>query len=375
PPLYCAKLALSSLDSASIGVVAKHHVADIIHKHDPDATKGVPIATIAQEAGIDSRHLARILRSLASQHVFLELAPDVFTNTRHAGPLRSNTSTSCVNAYISLIYDVLPAASKLDECLSDREHSSGFSAAHSGAARAFGGVFWDVLAKDPERGRIFNEAMKESTEHISIGDSIFEDVPWENDFAVKNPKGVFVDVGAGAGHQALRIAPKLPGWEFVIEDLPNVLEASAKELWTTRGSQYNYRLVPQNFFEAQNVKGADVYYMKHIIHDWPDKESVQILKNIRDVADPSRTRLLISDVVIEPALPPTPSSAPLLASLGGGTSMAHSYDMAMMALLEAQERTKAEFEENVLAPAGWKLVKIHKIRSYYRLSVLECVPI
>ncbi|KAE8244496.1 hypothetical protein A4X13_0g6558 [Tilletia indica] len=375
PPLYCAELALSSLDSAAIGVVAKHRVADIIHKHDPDATKGVPISTIAEETGLDSRHLARVIRSLASKHVFLELSPDTFTNSRHAAPLRSDTATSCVHAYTHWVWDVLPSASKLDEGLSDKEHSAAFSVAHSGAARAFGGVFWDFLSREPERGRIFNEAMKEATQHVSISESIFEDVPWQDDFGAKNPKGVFVDVGAGAGHQALSVAPKLPGWEFIIEDLPNVLESSAKELWTTRGSQYNYKLVPQNFFEAQSIKGADVYYMKHIIHDWPDKESVQILKHLRDAADVSRTRLLIADIIIQPALPPTSETEPLLANLGGGASMTHKLDMIMMTLLEAQERTQAEFEENVLGPAGWKLSKVHYIRSHMRFAVLECVPI
>ncbi|KAK0540750.1 hypothetical protein OC842_000318 [Tilletia horrida] len=389
PPVYGAELALASLDTAAIGIAVESRVADVIHKHDPDASKGVPVQVVADEAGLEPRHLARILRSLATKHVFVEVRPDVFANNRHSSVLRSHTPASCVNAFGHWAYDVMPAATKLPDVLSDREHAAAFSVVHSGASRAFEAVFWDFLKTQPQRGRRFNEAMKELTQLVSVTESIVQDVPWAEEFGARNPQGIFVDVGAGAGHQALSIAPKLPGWEFVIEDLPEVIDTSAKELWHSSGSQYKHRLVPQNFFEPQVIKGADVYYMKHIIHDWPDKECITILKHLREAADPARSRLLISEVLMEAPLPPRPSSPsfsftcsatsttspPLLANLGAGASMAHKLDMIMMTVLEAQERTQAEFEHNVLAPAGWKLAKIHQTRSHVRLAVLECVPV
>ncbi|KAK0538523.1 hypothetical protein OC835_001412 [Tilletia horrida] len=392
PALYTAELAWAHLDSAALGIAVESRVADAIHKHDPDASKGVPVHAIADETGLEVRHLARILRSLATRHVFVEVSPDVFANNRHAVPLRTGTPLSCTDALAHWVYDIMPGTLQLPTVLADREHAAAFSVAHSGAARAYGKVFWDFLQSEPGRAARFDQAMRQATSFVSIAASIAEDVPWAEDFGDRNPQGIFVDVGAGAGHQALSIAPKLPGWQFVVEDLAHTIETSAKQLWNTQGAQYKHRLVAQDFFKPQAVKGADVYYMKHIIHDWPDKESVQILQHIRDAADPARSRLLIADVVIEPALPSTAAAAaaaaassaaisaagstgPLLSNLGGGAANAHRLDMIMMTALEAQERTLAEFERNVIAPAGWKLEKVHRIRSHVRLAVLECVPV
>ncbi|KAL9931561.1 hypothetical protein V8E36_009558 [Tilletia maclaganii] len=375
PPVYGAQLALASLDSAALGILINGQVADVIHKHDPDAQNGVPIDTIAKDTNLEPRHLSRIMRSLSTKHIFVEVKPDIYANNRQSSTLRSDTEASCVNVFGHWVHDIMPSSVKLPEVMADSEHVSAYSVAHSGAARAFGSMYWDFLKSQPERGRRFNEAMKELTNKVSFAESVYEDVPWADDFGARNQSGVFVDVGAGAGHQALSIASKLPGWQFVIEDLPEVVSTSAKELWETKGAKYDYRLVPQNFFESQAVQGADVYYMKHIIHDWPDKECVTILKHLRNAADVKRTRLMIADIMIEPATPSDPSRSPLLSNSGAGANLAHKADMVMMTALEAQERTRSEFEDNVIRPAGWKLAKVHSVRSHLRLVVLECVPV
>jgi hypothetical protein len=76
------------------------------------------------------------------------------------------------------------------------------------------------------------------------------------------------------------------------------------------------------------VKGAAVYFMRSIIHDWPDDKAKLILKNLREAASPS-SKLIIFEMIMPYAceydgplaqamLPFEKAPAPLLANLGMG---------------------------------------------------------
>ncbi|KAK0550875.1 hypothetical protein OC845_002437 [Tilletia horrida] len=392
PPVHVASTCMAFLDSAAMHVVVDHGIADIIRRHDPDASKGVPVETIAVEAKLEPRHLARLLRHLANlRHIFVETAPSVFALNRHSTTLLPDSASSCINIYGFYLDEALLSAPFLNKSLSDLSNSAAFSIENSAFARAYGKQIFDVYAAEPARAIRFGKAMPEVSSLISLARSVAEDVPWQVEFGSRNPKGVFVDVGGGAGHEALGIAPKLPGWEFVVEDLPHVIETSAKELWDAHGSQINHRLVTQNFFEPQSVKGADIYYLKYIMpllksrspcslvnrligtrikHDWPDQKSIEILKHIRAAADPVKTRLLIVESIITDLVEGQTSASALK-----GAGLAHSADLLMMAVLEAQERTLEEFRTNIIEPSGFKVVKVHPIRSHTGIAVIECVPV
>jgi hypothetical protein len=51
------------------------------------------------------------------------------------------------------------------------------------------------------------------------------------------------------------------------------------------------------FFEDVPVAGKDIYYSRHIIHNWPDTEATAILRNIRAAMGPSSV-VLIHDCVL-----------------------------------------------------------------------------
>lgn len=73
--------------------------------------------------------------------------------------------------------------------------------------------------------------------------------------------------------------------------------------------------------------GAKFYYLRRIIHDWPDKEAEEILKNLSGALTPD-SRILIDDVV----LPDT-----------GASWMAAMHDISMMIAFGGKERTKREW--------------------------------
>lgn len=96
-------------------------------------------------------------------------------------------------------------------------------------------------------------------------------------------------------------------------------------------------LVATDFFEKQPKLPAtpDVFLLRMIIHDWPDKYAVKILSQLRAAAGP-RTKLLIVDCVVDYAcdpstlgnLPaPAPVPAPLLPNLGGANLLTYSVDV------------------------------------------------
>lgn len=64
------------------------------------------------------------------------------------------------------------------------------------------------------------------------------------------------------------------------------------------------RLVPGSFFES--VPPADVYFLKHILHDWSDQKSVEILKVVRRCAPPG-ARLLLAETALPDATADVPA--------------------------------------------------------------------
>ena len=64
---------------------------------------------------------------------------------------------------------------------------------------------------------------------------------------------------------------------------------------TSRAQEF----LAHDFFTPQTVKGAEVYLMKYIIHDWSDEYAVKILRRLREAADPQKTRLVTIDRAVQ----------------------------------------------------------------------------
>ena len=54
-----------------------------------------------------------------------------------------------------------------------------------------------------------------------------------------------------------------------------------------------------DMFEPQPVTGADVYLLRHILHDWPDHYASRIISQLVPALKPG-ARLLISDMTLPP---------------------------------------------------------------------------
>lgn len=124
--------------------------------------------------------------------------------------------------------------------------------------------------------------------------------PAEALFGPKPRGAVFVDVGGGRGHDLFALAATYPTSDvrFVLQDLPSVIEeGQSRRLQDGVNLDPRISLSTHNFFEPQPIKGADVYYMHKIMHDWPEVECVKILSHLASVMH-AHSRIFVNDVIL-----------------------------------------------------------------------------
>jgi hypothetical protein len=162
------------------------------------------------------------------------------------------------------------------------------------------------------------------------------------------------DIGGGNGSLLTSVLLKYPAMKGILFDLGHVAgRARANVQNAGLGDRCEVR--KGNFFEAF-PGGADAYLMRHIIHDWDDGQSIQILKNCRAAIPPHGRMFLVEAVV--PA--------------GNDPSPAKELDMAMLIYPGGMERTESEYRELYRA-AGFDLVGITPTPS--PVSVIEGRPV
>lgn len=127
---------------------------------------------------------------------------------------------------------------------------------------------------------------------------------------------LLVDVGGNRGHDLELFRQKYPqyGCQLILQDLPGkVAQADCST---------EIQRMAHDFFTPQPslTRGARVYYLHSIIHDWEDREATKILSHIKEAMIPGYSRLLINDVILpvhRPSRRDTSIDLHMLAKLGG----------------------------------------------------------
>jgi len=194
---------------------------------------------------------------------------------------------------------------------------------------------FEWLAKHERFQHAFNVMMSMARPNQSV--HWYDYFPVEEKLSVNSSSdAAIVDIGGGVGHDliALKAAhPKLQGI-FVLEDLPVVI-SSAKELPS------GVDALAHDMFTPQPVKSAKAYFLRNVIHDWPDKQASIILNQIRDAMS-SESLLLIAEAVMPE------DNVPLFNTCT---------DLTMMAAFSALDRTETQFQ-HLLEGCGFELVKV-----------------
>ncbi|KAJ5646522.1 S-adenosyl-L-methionine-dependent methyltransferase [Penicillium lividum] len=145
-----------------------------------------------------------------------------------------------------------------------------------------------------------------------------------------------VDVGGGHGHQCVQLGKVFPNLlgRLVLQDLPEAVNR-LPPIDGVRAEVYD-------FFQKQTITDAKFYYLRRIMHDWPDKEAASILRNTASVMAPD-ARILIDDVVL-----PT----------RGAHWQATMADLSMMFAFGGKERSKQQWD-SLAELAGLRVEQIH----------------
>jgi len=110
---------------------------------------------------------------------------------------------------------------------------------------------------------------------------------------------LIVDVGGSSGHDLVGFRsahPDMPG-RLILQDLSHAIEASNRE---ELGS-HSIEAIAHDFFIPEPIAGAKVYYLKMVLHDWPDKQCKEILANIKTAMRPGYSRILLNEIIIPDA--------------------------------------------------------------------------
>ena len=162
---------------------------------------------------------------------------------------------------------------------------------------------------------------------------------------------LLVDIGGGFGQHSVFFKDKFPqlSGRIIVQDVPSTLAHAPK----SEGIEF----MVHDFFTPQPIRRAKFYYLRHILHDWPDEDCIRILSNIIPAMGPES--LVVLDEVV---LPDTrlPWQVAIM-------------DIAMMASLGGIERSKGEWA-NLLARAGLKMVGVHRYDEVKFHSVITAVP-
>ncbi|KAG6833022.1 hypothetical protein H0H87_012280 [Tephrocybe sp. NHM501043] len=380
--------------SGALRVCLESNVTEILREAGPE---GLHVDEIALKNGQDPQKLARFLRYLATHHVYREVTPNVFANTRIssmidtlkpsqdviANPETKHDGTNGFAALASLQLDeVFKASSYSWETLADPATVKSGDPKASPLTRVFkaGESFWDLQARDTSRGHRFNLAMR-GIQTLQPVDAIIKAYDWD-----KLPESsTVVDVGGGVGSESIIIARNYPQLEIVIQDLPPVIEDATK-LWKADMPTARVTFEVQDFFKPQQTnRDVAVFLVKQILHDWSDEYCVELLSHLRAAAR-DHTRLVLIESIIPYACHDLMTSdvegaifyeapKPLLANYGAVNGLGYDLDFTMFALYNAQERTIHHIE-NLLGSSGWlvRAVRRHKSETTYLQSV-EAVPI
>ncbi|KAG1861920.1 S-adenosyl-L-methionine-dependent methyltransferase [Suillus tomentosus] len=337
PPQHTAYNFVNNYSWACIDVATQSCIADVLDKHP----EGLSVDALADAVNLDRTKIARVLRFLALRGCFKEVKRDVFANTRLSLVLKStNDVVFCIRDQ----RDSPKYAAVLYETMIDQEFAR--SNEVEKAPRAFAlrkegknNDFWEMDVSFSYHTGLSCLTILYRMKHAKY-------YPWDNVSSV-------VDVGSGTGTISIPLAKMFPHLRVTNQDLPETMKLS-RNTWEKKAPEVlldgRVEFVPLNFLEESPVAGKDVYYLRSIIHDWPDDEASVILHNIRKVMGPN-SRVLIHDCVLlrkfeEPGVGVNGSTtkAPEPTLLNFGSNTPHQHDMTMWLLFNGKERTLNEFK-------------------------------
>ncbi|KAF9459996.1 O-methyltransferase [Collybia nuda] len=386
--------------SAALGAALEGNTVEILRDHP----SGLSIYDISAQNGMDPIHLGRILRLLATHHIFIEITPNVFKNNRlssmmdtlktvneiQSDPENKHVGTPGMSALIEHTCDeIMKGASFLTEFLTDPVMGSSGAQEHSpmGVAFKYNKPSWEWYENPGNEYRVkrFMAAMEGSTK-FDPPNAILQGFDWGS----LPSKALVVDVGGGMGHTTKKICEAYPDLKYVVQDRPMVIEQGRSKFWRNEFSEAlsdgSVVLQAHDFLTEQLILHANVFLCRMILHDYGRSMAKVILQHLRDAASQD-TKLLIVDTIVPyacldesqmeagrgiPGMEFPQPPAPLLANLGKANAIPYIADFQMLVGFNGEERTIGTFTE-LLYESGWKITRVFTIPGSIHKQILAVV--
>jgi len=289
----------------------------------PDRLTDGPLAAgeLARLIACHPRATYRLMRAAKELRLVVATPDDRFSLTALGEILRSNVQGSMRDAAIALTAPGhwLPWGRLCEAVRTGRCQTT----------ETLGAELFQYYSENPSEGGSFTGAMSVSS--AKVADEVARVLDTSSAKLV-------VDLGGASGTLISALLAKNPQLAGTILERPNVV-LHAKTAVAERDLSARCRVISGDFFVT--VPEADIYLLKHIIHDWDDEQSALILSNCARALRP-RGRL----VLIEHSMPEDDHASPV--SL---------VDLNMLVLLPGRERTVREYAD-LLARVGLHLNRV-----------------
>lgn len=312
PPFAMMQMITGYWVSQVVATLAQLDVADAI------AEGKTTVDAIASRAKADPGAMSRLLRTAASLGIVKRDAEGRFSTTPLGDTLRSGVPGSMRGMAIA---ETAPGHwlpwGKLADAVRTGERQT---------KAVLGQEIFEYYAANPKEGHDFDLAMSGFSSLLAPGIAA----------AIEVAQGARIaDIGGSQGDLLTTLLAAHPGTSGVLLDLPSVI-VRAKDRIAQLGLSDRVELVGGDFFAS--VPSADVYLMKHILHDWDDAQCTSLLGHCAKAMKPGG-RVLVIELVLpdtdQPGLPPL-------------------MDMNMLVMLPGKERTQGEYAK-LFEAAGLEL--------------------
>ncbi|KAK7192329.1 hypothetical protein DPSP01_004918 [Paraphaeosphaeria sporulosa] len=275
---------------------------------------------LAEATNIEQGALTRILRLGIANRIFREPRHGVIA---HSAASREIAEDEGLAGWVrASVEEMWPAAEKTVDALkkwprADEPNQTGFALANQSDK-----PFYAVLAQDPQRAKRFGQAMSFYTTGVGFSlRHLTDGYPWDT------VPGTVIDLGGSHGDAAFALARKYPDLRLIVQELPGVVD-NAKPV-----EGLNVNFIAHDFFQPQPVKGADVYFFRWILHNWPDQYCIQILRALIPALK-TGAKILVMDFVMPP-----PGSLP-----NDLDRKLRAFDLTMLEIGNAKERDLNEWK-------------------------------
>jgi hypothetical protein len=288
----------------------------------------LPVAELATAVGADQDALWRVLRLVADHHIVTFEGDRAGLTDR--GRLLCHDHPASLSAAFATVGDS-DVAHGLTETL---------RTGRAAAPRVLGMPYWDYLATHPDQQALFDEAMVQRAQLLSLACVPLLDWP---------ATGTIADIAGGTGTLLAAVLQAAPGLHGILVDQPQVLKHAQPFL--ERQGVDRCTLHPGDLFTPPPP--AEWYLLASVLHDWDDTHAARILAALGRSAT-NDTRLRIFEMLLPDDA--TPHRAKMS-------------DVLMLLMFDgARERTVGRYRD-LLEASGWQLEQV--VASPGPMSVIE----